>query len=146
MQRYLDKAPQCVCVQLLSRDTVPTPGSGCGACPGWHFQLAKGSASPAEPAQTSPVSGNDASVSCMTQVFSFSHRGRVVRERKTSNGSIPCALSILDEQHSQSPFCPRLLMCPGHCSFSTRTECGLLLVSRPAVTLSRETESSACTH
>lgn len=53
-------------------------GSGVGGAQDRHFQLAPS----AETAQTALICGNDISVGGVTQIFSFSHRGRVVRERE----------------------------------------------------------------
>lgn len=138
------KRPSSRVFSCCLRSPCPPRALGVEGVQERHFQRAKGSALPAEAAKTPLVSGNDALASCVTQVFSFSHRGRVVRERKNIK-QFDSLFWILDEQHAESPFCPRPLLCPGHRLFSTRAECGLLLTSRSAVTLSRETGSCART-
>lgn len=103
-------------------------GLRCGGCLGQAFPAC----SITETAQTALICGNDISVSCVTQIFSFSCRGRVVRERENIK-QLDFLCWVLDEQCSQPPFSPRLLMCSGSYFFSTRGECGLLLANSSAL-------------
>lgn len=81
-------------------------------CPGQAFPACSITGT----AQTALICGNDTAGSCATPIFSFSHRGRVVRDQTVGF----FVLRVLDEQCPQPPSSPGLLVCSGPHFFSTR--------------------------